>query len=61
MLITFEGIDGAGKSTQIKKLVSYLSSQKREVVTLREPGGTEVAEKIRAILLESKGGDKPYR
>ncbi len=59
MLITFEGIDGAGKSTQIKKLVSYLSSQKREVVTLREPGGTEVAEKIRAILLESKGEISP--
>ena len=37
-----------------------VGSQKREVVTLREPGGTEVAEKIRAILLESKG-DKPYR
>jgi dTMP kinase len=53
MLITFEGIDGAGKSTQIKELVHYLSSQGIEVVTLREPGGTAVAEKIRHILLES--------
>jgi dTMP kinase len=54
MLITFEGIDGAGKSTQIRKLVSYLNSRGTEVITLREPGGTEVAEKIRLILLESR-------
>jgi dTMP kinase len=54
MLITFEGIDGAGKSTQIKKLVNYLTDRNREAVTLREPGGTDVAEKIRAILLESR-------
>ena len=54
MLITFEGIDGAGKSTQIKKLVDYLNDLGTEVVTLREPGGTEVAEKIRHILLESR-------
>ncbi len=59
MLITFEGIDGAGKSTQIKKLAGYLGSQQREVLVLREPGGTEVAEKIRSILLESKGEISP--
>ncbi len=53
MLITFEGIDGAGKSTQIKELVRHLTGQGIEVVTLREPGGTAVAEKIRHILLES--------
>jgi dTMP kinase len=53
MLITFEGIDGAGKSTQIKKLVHSLSNKGVDVVTLREPGGTAVAEKIRNILLES--------
>ena len=53
MLITFEGIDGAGKSTQIKKLIASLTTENREVVTLREPGGTEIAEKIRNILLES--------
>ncbi len=53
MLITFEGIDGAGKSTQIKELVHALTEQGIEVVTLREPGGTVVAEKIRLILLES--------
>jgi dTMP kinase len=54
MLITFEGIDGAGKSTQIKKLVTFLTGENRDVLTLREPGGTEVAEKIRQILLESR-------
>ena len=59
MLITFEGIDGAGKSTQIKKLVTTLSDQGRDVLTLREPGGTEVAEKIRMILLESRHAISP--
>ena len=59
MLITFEGIDGAGKTTQINKLVTYLTSQNREVLTLREPGGTEVAEKIRTILLESRQDISP--
>ncbi len=59
MLITFEGIDGAGKSTQIKKLVSFLTSANCEVITLREPGGTEVAEKIRNILLESRHDISP--
>jgi dTMP kinase len=54
MLITFEGIDGAGKSTQVKKLKTWLQEKGREVLSLREPGGTVVAEKIRQLLLESK-------
>ncbi|MCG8344549.1 MAG: dTMP kinase [Chlorobiales bacterium] len=54
MLITFEGIDGAGKSTQVKKLKKHLTEKGHEVLTLREPGGTIVAEKIRDLLLESK-------
>ena len=53
MLITFEGIDGAGKSTQIQELVHALAVRGIEAITLREPGGTAVAEKIRQILLES--------
>lgn len=53
MLISFEGIDGAGKSTQINKLVHSLNEKGVDVITLREPGGTVVAEKIRHILLES--------
>lgn len=59
MLITFEGIDGAGKSTQVKKLRKALTESGREVLTLREPGGTDVAEKIREILLESKNEITP--
>ncbi|MEI8102797.1 MAG: dTMP kinase [Chlorobium sp.] len=53
MLITFEGIDGAGKSTQIKKLVHFLTKEGVDVLTLREPGGTPAAEKIRTILLDT--------
>ena len=51
MLITFEGIDGSGKSTQIKLLADYFISNRREVVILREPGGTIFSEKIRELLL----------
>ncbi len=54
MFITFEGIDGAGKSTQVKKLRKYLTEKGHEVLTLREPGGTVVAENIRDLLLTSK-------
>ena len=53
MLITFEGIDGAGKSTQINELADALSARDIETVILREPGGTAVAEQIRHLLLES--------
>ncbi|TAL70884.1 MAG: dTMP kinase [Bacteroidetes bacterium] len=54
MLITFEGIDGCGKTTQIGLLSSYLRENGKEVLTLREPGGTEFSEKIRDLLLHSK-------
>lgn len=50
--ITFEGIDGSGKTTQAKRLDDFLTSQGRRVVFTREPGGTEVSEKIRTILLD---------
>jgi len=59
MLITFEGIDGAGKSTQITKLVSVMASKGIDVLTLREPGGTATAEKIRMILLENSHNVSP--
>ena len=54
MFISFEGIDGAGKSTQVKKLKKHLAEKGHQVLTLREPGGTVIAEKIRSLLLESK-------
>lgn len=49
--ITLEGIDGAGKSTHHAWLVDYLKSQGREVVATREPGGTDLGEKLRSLLL----------
>ena len=49
--ISFEGIDGAGKSTQHAWLVDYLRGQGRVVVATREPGGTPLGEKLRALLL----------
>ncbi len=50
-LITLEGIDGAGKSTHHAWLSEFLKKQGREVVETREPGGTPLGEKLRALLL----------
>ena len=49
--ISFEGIDGAGKSTQHQWLAEHLRAQGREVVATREPGGTPLGEKLRGLLL----------
>ena len=49
--ITIEGIDGAGKSTQTESLLKHLADQGVSVLHTREPGGTPLAEKIRAMLL----------
>ena len=49
--ITFEGIDGCGKSTQVKMLVENLEQLNMDVITIREPGGTRISESIRDILL----------
>ncbi|MGQ9806277.1 MAG: dTMP kinase [Chlorobiales bacterium] len=54
MLITFEGIDASGKSTQIRLLKQYLHANGVEALALREPGGVPLSEQIRAMLLESK-------
>lgn len=54
MLISFEGIEGAGKSTQINLLQDYYLKKNKEVLMLREPGSTEVGESIREILLSTK-------
>ena len=52
MFFSFDGIDGGGKSTQIEKFRAWLSEQGQEVVVCRDPGGTELGERIRSILLE---------
>ncbi|WP_456400939.1 dTMP kinase [Mesoaciditoga sp.] len=56
-LITFEGIDGCGKTTQIKKLSDYLKNKKVNFSVFREPGGTNIGEKIRKILLDSSNNN----
>lgn len=53
IFITFEGVDGCGKSTQAKMLYQYLKKSGYRVLLLREPGGTPVSEKVRRILLDS--------
>ena len=52
MFITFEGIEGSGKSTQIKMLKEALLGKGHEVIVLREPGGTILGEKVREAFLE---------
>lgn len=54
MFITFEGLDGSGKTTQVKLLKEYFESVGQEVVTSREPGGTPFAEKIRDMILREE-------
>jgi dTMP kinase len=54
MFITFEGIDFCGKSTQIELLKSYLLKNNKNVEVIREPGGTEISEKIRTMLLDKE-------
>ena len=55
--ITFEGGEGAGKTTQVNALAQSLTAQGRKVITTREPGGTDEAEKIRDLLVQRDGGN----
>ncbi len=52
--ITLEGVEGAGKSTQLKKIGKYLKDKEIEALLLREPGGTPLGEALRKILLKEK-------
>jgi dTMP kinase len=52
MFITFEGIEGSGKTTQLKYIQAYFKGRGQECIVTREPGGTEIGKKIRSILLD---------
>jgi dTMP kinase len=52
--ITFEGLDGSGKTTQLRKLAAHLTAAGRNVVTLRQPGSTPLGDRLRSVLLDSR-------
>ncbi len=59
LLISFEGIDGCGKSTQVARLIERLRQQGQDPLAVREPGGTPLSERIRALLLDPEGAVDP--
>ena len=52
--ITFEGLDGSGKTTQLRRLADWLTASGHNVVTLRQPGSTALGDRLRAVLLDSR-------
>jgi len=54
LFVTFEGLDGSGKTTQLQRLATALEAEGRRVVSLRQPGGTALGDRIRAVLLDSR-------
>lgn len=61
IFITFEGIDGCGKSTQCEMLKEYLKENNKDFIFVREPGGTVIGERIREILLDKKNSQMTAR
>lgn len=59
IFITFEGVDGAGKSTQLDYAVKYLSESRQDIVQTREPGGTPLSEKLRQLMLDANDAADP--
>ena len=57
-LISFEGSEGSGKSTQITRIAEHFQKAGRDVVSTREPGGTEIGEQIRNIIVHNSKGDE---
>ncbi|MDX2186639.1 MAG: dTMP kinase [Opitutaceae bacterium] len=58
ILISFEGSEGAGKSTQIARLAQRIQDRGHDVISTREPGGTEIGEQIRNIIVHNSKGDE---
>lgn len=56
LFITFEGLDGSGKTTQLKRLVTWLQKRGMTPVVTRQPGGTVTGDRIRELLLDSRSG-----
>ena len=54
LIIAFEGVEGSGKSFHLKQVAKYLKIKKIKFLTLREPGGSKSAEKIRNLILNNK-------
>jgi dTMP kinase len=54
LFVTFEGLDGSGKTTQLRKLAKWLQAEGRQVTEIRQPGGTRIGDRIRALLLDSR-------
>ncbi len=61
LFITFEGLDGSGKTTQIALLADYLKRKGREVITTIEPGGTTLGDRIRQILLDKNNAGMSHK
>lgn len=59
-LISFEGSEGSGKTTQIERLEKHLKRLGKEVIVTREPGGTEIGEQVRHLLKHASAGDKMF-
>jgi dTMP kinase len=57
-LISFEGSEGSGKSSQIARLAAHLQKLGRDVITVREPGGTEIGEQIRNLIVHNSRGEE---
>lgn len=61
LFITFEGLEGCGKTTQAKILFDFLTKQRIPSIYTKEPGGTKIGDKIRKILLDQKNDDMDYK